>query len=76
MWWIAIWETPANSSPDHKASNPAVSDEGRCIAFQYARRGDRAGIGRGILIFDLAACEAGERQPGGNAAGLPPRGAP
>jgi hypothetical protein len=23
------------------------------MAFQYAKRGDRAGVGRGILIFNL-----------------------
>jgi len=42
-----------NDYPGYKASNPVVSDDGRHIAFQYARVGDRAGIGRGILIFDL-----------------------
>ena len=41
--------------PGYKASNPVVSDDGRFIAFQYARLGDRAGIGRGILILDLVA---------------------
>lgn len=39
--------------PGYKASNPVVSDDGRYIAFQVARRGDMAGVGRGILIFDL-----------------------
>jgi len=39
--------------PGYKASNPVVSDDGRYIAFQVAKRGDRAGVGRGILIFDL-----------------------
>jgi hypothetical protein len=39
--------------PGYKASNPVVSDDGRYIAFQYARLGDRAGVGRGILILDL-----------------------
>jgi len=39
--------------PGHKASNPVVSDDGRYIAFQYARVGDRAGVGRGIFILDL-----------------------
>lgn len=46
-----------NQYPGYKASNPVVSDDGRFIAFQYARVGDRAGIGRGILIFDLALYE-------------------
>jgi hypothetical protein len=39
--------------PGYKASNPVVSDDGRYIAFQVAKRGDRAGVGRGILIFDV-----------------------
>jgi hypothetical protein len=39
--------------PGYKASNPVVSDDGRYMAFQFARRGDPAGVGRGILIFDL-----------------------
>lgn len=46
-----------NDYPGYKASNPVVSDDGRYIAFQYARQGDRAGIGRGILIFDSVAYE-------------------
>ena len=37
----------------YKASNPVVSDDGRYMAFQFAKRGDPAGVGRGILIFDL-----------------------
>jgi len=39
--------------PGYKASNPVISDDGRFMAFQYAKAGDWAGIGRGILIFDL-----------------------
>ena len=39
--------------PGYKASNPVVSDDGRYMAFQVARRGDMAGVGRGILIFDF-----------------------
>lgn len=39
--------------PGYKASNPVVSDDGRYMAFQFAKRGDKAGVGRGILIFDL-----------------------
>jgi hypothetical protein len=39
--------------PGFKATNPVISDDGRYMAFQYAKRGDRAGVGRGILIFDL-----------------------
>jgi Tol biopolymer transport system component len=39
--------------PGYKSTNPVVSDDGRYMAFQYAKRGDPAGVGRGILIFDL-----------------------
>ncbi len=39
--------------PGYKASNPVISDDGKYMAFQYAKAGDWAGIGRGILIFDL-----------------------
>jgi hypothetical protein len=39
--------------PGYKSTNPVVSDDGRYMAFQYAKRGDLAGVGRGILIFDL-----------------------
>jgi len=39
--------------PDYKASNPVVSDDGRYMAFQFAKKGDPAGVGRGILMFDL-----------------------
>ena len=39
--------------PGYKASNPVVSDDGRFMAFQYAKKGDWAGVGRGILVFDL-----------------------
>ncbi len=38
--------------PGYKASNPVVSDDGRYIAFQVAKQGDPAGVGRGIFIFD------------------------
>jgi len=41
----------------YKSSNPVVSDDGRYIAFQFAKRGDPAGVGRGILIFDLVKYE-------------------
>lgn len=51
-----------NTYPGYKASNPVVSDDGRYIAFQFARVGDRAGIGRGILIFDLALYEKTKNQ--------------
>jgi len=37
----------------YKSSNPVVSDDGRYMAFQFAKMGDPAGVGRGILILDL-----------------------
>jgi hypothetical protein len=45
----------------YKASNPVVSDDGRYMAFQFAKRGDMAGVGRGILIFDLESYEKAEK---------------
>lgn len=42
-----------NDYPGYKASNPVVSDDGRLVAFQFARQSDPAGVGRGILVFDL-----------------------
>ncbi len=39
--------------PGYKASNPVVSDDGRYIAFQVAKTGDMAGVGRGIMLFDI-----------------------
>jgi Tol biopolymer transport system component len=39
--------------PGYKASNPVVSDDGRFIAFQMAKLGDPAGVGRGIFIYDV-----------------------
>jgi hypothetical protein len=50
--------------PGYKASNPVVSDDGRYIAFQVAKRGDRAGVGRGILIFDLKMYERMKKSRG------------
>ncbi len=44
--------------PGYKASNPVVSDDGRFIAFQFARVGDVAGIGRGLFVLDLQARES------------------
>jgi len=34
--------------PGYKASNPAVSDDGRWIAFQEGHNGDDAGVGHGL----------------------------
>jgi len=45
----------------YKASNPVVSDDGRYMAFQVAKRGDMAGVGRGILVFDLESYEKAEK---------------
>jgi Tol biopolymer transport system component len=41
----------------YKASNPVVSDDGRYMAFQAAKIGDPAGVGRAILFFDLKTFE-------------------
>ncbi|MEM6643460.1 MAG: hypothetical protein AAF616_10805 [Bacteroidota bacterium] len=42
-----------NDDPEFKASNGVVSDDGKFMAFQYAKIADKAGVGRGILIMDL-----------------------
>jgi hypothetical protein len=47
--------------PGYKSSNPVVSDDGRFIAFQFAKTGDPAGVGRGILVFDLEMYEKAKR---------------
>jgi Tol biopolymer transport system component len=39
--------------PGYKASNPVVSDDGRYMAFQMAKVGDPAGVGRGIFVYDF-----------------------
>lgn len=39
--------------PGYKASNPAVSDDGRFIAFQMAKSSEAAGVGHGIFVLDL-----------------------
>lgn len=46
-----------NDNPNYKASNPVVSEDGKFIAFQHAHGDDAAGVGRGILIFDMDAWE-------------------
>jgi Tol biopolymer transport system component len=48
--------------PGYKSTNPVVSDDGRYMAFQFAKRGDMAGVGRGILIFDLEGYEKVKKQ--------------
>jgi len=47
--------------PGYKSTNPVVSDDGKYMAFQYAKRGDTAGVGRGILIFDLEGYEKAKK---------------
>lgn len=41
-------------TPGYKASNPVISDDGNFIAFQMARLGDPAGVGRGIFLYDIS----------------------
>jgi Tol biopolymer transport system component len=43
--------TRFNDFEGGKASNPVVSNDGRFMAFQYARTTDEAGVGYGILIY-------------------------
>ncbi len=47
--------------PGYKSTNPVVSDDGRYMAFQFAKRGDTAGVGRGILVFDFESYEKAEK---------------
>jgi hypothetical protein len=48
----------------YKASNPAVSDNGRFMAFQMARTTDEAGIGYGIFVYDFLKAKAeGKTEP-------------
>ena len=49
--------------PGYKASNPVVSDDGRFIAFQYAKLGDQAGVGRGILVLDIEGFKSNAANP-------------
>jgi hypothetical protein len=53
--------TEFNRYPGYKSSNPVVSDDGRFMAFQMARVGDPAGVGRGIFLYDFA--KAGRKSP-------------
>jgi hypothetical protein len=50
--------------PDYKASNPVVSDDGRFMAFQIAKKRDVAGVGRGILVFDFEMYRKTKAGPG------------
>ncbi len=46
-----------NDYKGYRASNPSISDDGKFMAFQLARTGDRAGVGYGIFIMDLEKAE-------------------
>ena len=50
--------THFNDYPGFKASNPVISDDGRHMAFQMAKVGDPAGVGRGIFVYDFTKAPA------------------
>ena len=65
IWKLSLdgqerWEriTHFTDYKGYKSSNPVVSDDGRYIAFQMARLGDPAGVGRGLFILDIDAMQA------------------
>jgi len=45
--------THFSDTPNFKASNPVVSDDGHFIAFQMAKSGEAAGVGHGLFLYDL-----------------------
>lgn len=47
--------------PGYKASNPAVSDDGRFIGFQMSKSREAAGVGHGIFVFDLEQAKKAQR---------------
>ncbi|MGH9694067.1 MAG: hypothetical protein ACRD5Z_08000, partial [Bryobacteraceae bacterium] len=49
------WErlTRFNEAGEWKATNPAVSNDGRYFAFQVARVKEMAGVGHGLYLYDL-----------------------
>jgi hypothetical protein len=60
IWKLSLdgkktWErlTYFTRYPGYKASNPAVSDDGRLMAFQMAKSRDPAGVGYGIFLYDF-----------------------
>ena len=53
--------THFNNFPGYKASNPVISDDGRYMAFQMAKVGDPAGVGRGIFVYDFTKAPASSR---------------
>ena len=65
IWKLSLdgnehWEriTHFTDYKGYKSSNPVVSDDGRFIAFQMAKLGDPAGVGRGLFLLDIKALEA------------------
>lgn len=54
--------TTFNLYPGYKASNPVISDDGRFMAFQWARVGDPAGFGRGLFLYDLRRAGSASRK--------------
>ena len=68
IWKLSLdgkehWERITNFTEykGYKSSNPVVSDDGRYIAFQMARLGDPAGVGRGLFILDIEAMQAAKK---------------
>ena len=68
IWKLSLdgnerWEriTHFTDYEGYKSSNPVVSDDGRYIAFQMARRGDPAGVGRGLFLLDIKAMNAAKK---------------
>ncbi len=39
--------------PGYRSSNPVISDNGKYMAFQMAKIGDLAGLGRGLFLMEL-----------------------
>ena len=65
IWKLSLdgserWEriTHFTDYKGYKSSNPVASDDGRFIAFQMAKLGDPAGVGRGLLLLDIKAMQA------------------
>ena len=83
IWKLSLdgnerWEriTHFTDYEGYKSSNPVVSDDGRYIAFQMARRGDPAGVGRGLFLLDLDAMQAAAAAAAGGSARMLSRGVP
>ena len=54
-------QSRSSGYPGYKASNPVISADGRFMAFQMARVGDPAGVGRGIFVYDFAKAPGSRR---------------